>query len=76
MAFEVLEGGSRGPIKAGTFKIYNIYYYFLNIYFLICTREHVGSWFSSQGLDSNPLHWKAQSLNHWTSREVPRLAHF
>ena len=35
MAFEVLEGGSRVPIKAGTFNI-NIYIYInINIYIYI-----------------------------------------
>ena len=32
--------------------------------------RHVGSWFSNQGSNPMPLALGAQSLNHWTSREV------
>ena len=32
---------------------------------------HVGSYFPDQGSNLHLLPWKAQSLNHWTTREVP-----
>ena len=38
-----------------------------------CAMWHVGSQFPDQGWNSYSLHLK-QSLNHWTSREIPPLA--
>ena len=38
--------------------------------------RHVGSTLASQlpnqGSNPQPLRWKAKSLNHWTTREVPQ----
>ena len=37
---------------------------------------HMGSWFSNQGLNLCPLHWRAWSLNQWTTRKVPGAVTF
>ena len=33
----------------------------------------MGFWFSNQGSNLSPLHWKVD-LNHWITREVPRTS--
>ena len=60
----------------------------LNIYLFGCAGsqlQHTGVliltvaceiWFPEQGLNLGPLHWGAMSLNHWTTREVPRFRNF
>lgn len=35
--------------------------------------HYVVSYFPDQGLSLHPLHWKADSYNQWTTREVPEL---
>ena len=37
---------------------------------------HMGSWFSNWGLNLCPLHWRAWSLNQWTTRQVPGAVTF
>ena len=39
-----------------------------------CTSRRVGSYFPDQGSNPRTLYWR-QSLNHWTTRELPPLQH-
>ena len=56
--------------RAGTSNMGHAF--FLSVYFLFfgCTVQHVGSWFLNQGSNPMPPALGAQSLNHWTTREV------
>ena len=48
-----------------------------NAYIYTChTGKHLGSQFPNQGLNLCPPAVEAQSLNHWTTREVPNANSF
>ena len=44
---------------------------FLTMSFNFLATRHVASWFPDQGLEPTSPALEAQSLNHWTMREVP-----
>ena len=52
-------------------KITCLFIHLFWIFFFGCSTWHVGFYFPSQGLNLYPLAVGAQSLNCWTSREVP-----
>ena len=43
----------------------------MSFIFYFLATQHVGSWFPDQGLEPTSPALEAQSLNHWTMREVP-----
>ena len=47
-------------------------FYFIFIF----SHTACGSYFSDQGANSCPLHWRHGVLKHWTAREVPKYTHF